>query len=415
MRKADGRGSGGGTELKSLAVSRLRQAALVFFGIFVFSSTFSIAISQISLGVTFILWVALCAVDRPSRPGWLPLALPFAAFTLVSIVSAVLSSDPADAFGNMKNYLLFVTVWLTASLAAGNRIREKVYGILLVSGSGSALYGIIIYFLGMGRGGLHRTPGTFSNEMTFGGIMMLLLSLFAAMSMAPGITRRLRISSSAAAVFSYAALVLTQTRSSWLAMAVSGIVFIAILRKRLVPVYLMVLVAIVFLAPEPYRDRISSIWDPDFRTNVQRIEMIEGGLSIFREHPVIGTGPVDLGEIYSSHMPPGAVYVHGHMHNIFLQVAVTLGAVGLAVFIWLLVSMFVILVRNLSLDLPPPARGLMAGSLGAMAGFIVNGLFEWNFGDAEVLTVMLIIVGLNAAMYRESRTGRSSAPLDPPT
>jgi O-antigen ligase len=140
--------------------------------------------------------------------------------------------------------------------------------------------------------------------------------------------------------------------------------------------------------------------------------MMKGGASIFREHPVTGTGPVDLGEIYRRHMPPGAEHVHGHMHNIFLHVAVTLGAPGLAAFVWLLTAMFVIVGRNLRLDLPPPERALAAGSLGALAGFIVNGLFDWNFGDAEVLTLMLIIVGLNAGLYRGRSSGSSSAPLD---
>jgi O-antigen ligase len=402
MRRADGR----------TAVFRLRQATLLFFGIFVFTSTFSIAANQTSLGITVLLWAALCLFDRSLRPGWLPLALPLAAFTAISIISSLLSGDPADAIGNMKNYILFVTVWLAASLAADRPVREKIYFVLLVSGTGSAVYGVVIYFLGMGRGSLGRTPGTFSNEMTFGGIMMLLLSLYAGVSVAPRIPRRLRIYSITAAAAASTALLLTQTRSSWLAIFVSGIAILAVLRRRWIPIYIAAVVAFVLLAPEAYRDRIKTIWDPQYRTNVQRINMIRGGTSIFMEHPVIGTGPVDLGDIYKEHMPPGAVHVHGHMHNIFLHVAVTLGAIGLAAFVWLLAAMFIIMGRNLRLDLPPPERALTAGSLGAMTGFIVNGLFDWNFGDAEVLTMMLIIIGLNAAMYRGCGGGVSTAPLD---
>ena len=394
-------------------VARLRLATLMFFGIFVFASTFSIAVSQISLSITVLLWTALCVLDPAFRPGQLVLALPLAAFTLVSIISSLLSGDPAAALGNLKNYLLFVIVWLTASLAAQGSVRRNVYGILLVSGTGSAVFGVVIYFLGMGRGSLDRTPGSFSNEMTFGGIMMLLLSLYSAVSIARGIPRRLRIFSIIAAAAASAALLLTQTRSSWLAMFVSVIVILAVLRRRWIPVYLVLVVAWVMLAPGAYRDRIATIWDHRFRTNVQRINLVKGGISIFREHPVIGTGPVDLGDIYREHMPPEAVHVHGHMHNIFLHVAVTLGTLGLLAFVWLLGAIFRIVGRNLRLDLPPPGRALTAGSLGAMTGFIVNGLFDWNFGDAEVLTMMLIIVGLNAAVYRERCAGLSAAPLDP--
>ena len=217
--------------------------------------------------------------------------------------------------------------------------------------------------------------------------------------------RKRQVMKAAAALSAAAALLLTQTRSSWVAMVVSAAVIISVMRRRWIPVYAAAVLAVVLLAPEPYRTRIRSIWNPLYRTNVQRLNMFRGGMSIFREHPLIGTGPVDLGDIYRQHMPPGAVHVHGHMHNIFLQVAVTLGAAGLAAFLWLLGSMFAVIGRTLRLDLPPPERGMAAGSLGAMAGFVVNGMFDWNFGDAEVLTMMLIIVGLSAAAWVERRAG----------
>jgi hypothetical protein len=391
------------------AVPALRRTALVFYGIFIFTSTFSIAANQTSLGITFLLWAALCLLDPKLWPGRLPLALPLAAFVLVSAVSALLCGDPVHAFGNMKNYLLFVTVWITASLAADSRVREKFYVVLLVSGAGSAIYGIALYLMGKGRGSLDRTPGTFSNEMTFGGIMMLLLSLFLSISLAPGISRRVRLPSIAVSTITLAALVLTQTRSSWLAAFASGIVVFSVLRRKWLPVFIGAVALAVLLGPSAYRERIKTIFDPGFRTNVQRINMLKGGISIFREHPVIGTGPVDLGEIYKEHMPPEAVHIHGHMHNIFLHVAVTVGSLGLAAFVWLLFSMFRMAGRILKLDLPPPDRALAAGSLGAMSGFVINGMFDWNFGDAEVLTVMLILTGACAAVFRE-RAGLDPRP-----
>jgi hypothetical protein len=59
--------------------------------------------------------------------------------------------------------------------------------------------------------------------------------------------------------------------------------------------------------------------------------------------------------------------------------------------------------RNLKLDLPPPERAWVVGSIGALAGFIVNGLFEWNFGDAEVVTLLYIVIGSNIAFQRMFR------------
>ena len=97
-------------------------------------------------------------------------------------------------------------------------------------------------------------------------------------------------------------------------------------------------------------------------------------------------------------MPPGAVHTHGHLHNMFLQVAATTGLVGLAAFCWLLVSFFRMIGANLRLDLPPPERAWVVGSIAALAGFVVNGLFEWNFGDAEVVTLLYVIIGANVAI-----------------
>jgi O-antigen ligase len=341
------------------------------------------------------------------------LAYALAAFTLVSILSALLCDDPPAALKNLRNYALFVTVFMMASLASDQAVLRRIRFVLLAAGAGSAAYGVAIYLLGMGRGSLGRTPGPFSNSMTFGGIMMLLLSLFAAMSIGRSIPRRLRIPSVAAAALCSAALLLTQTRSSWLAMVVSSVMIVAVLRRRWIPVLLAVFLACTFLMPRRYTERVRTIWDPNFRTNVQRINMIRGGLSIYWENPVFGAGPLDLGEIYRDHMPPGAVHVHGHMHNIFLQVAVTLGSVGLAAFLWLLASMLRIIVRACRAGLPPPEYAFSAGSLGAAAGFLVNGLFDWNFGDAEVLTMLLIIIGMNAAALGAAGSAREAPARDP--
>ncbi|MDD3643041.1 MAG: O-antigen ligase family protein, partial [Candidatus Krumholzibacteria bacterium] len=308
---------------------------------------------------------------------------------------------PAGAAWNLRNYLLFSVVWYTAACAADPAVRGRLYAVLAVSATGSALYGIARFALGRGEGTLGRTPGPFSTAMTYGGVMMLLLSVTAALAIAPGIGRRVRALSAAAATACAAALWFSFTRSSWVAMLASGTVILAVLRRRWIAPALALTAVGVLLLPAAQRQRVTSIWDPAYRTNVQRIEMIRGGISIFLEHPVFGTGPVDLGRIYRAHMPPGAVHVHGHMHNIFLHVAVTLGALGLAAFVWLLASIVRLAAGLLRRGLPPPERAWATGSLGAAAGFIVNGLFEWNFGDAEVLTLWLIVVGSCAALRRE--------------
>jgi O-antigen ligase len=369
-------------------------------GVVVFFSTFSIAGTQTALGAAAVLWAAFVLRGRLPAPRRTPLDLPILLFALACLISALASAEPVASLEGSKNLLLAGAIYLFAYGISTRAAGRRLFAVLLISGAASSLFGVAVFALGRGEGTLGRTPGTFSTAMTFGGITLVLSSLFAAVAAGAGIDRRARVAAGAAAVASLAALFFSFTRSSWLGMVVAGAVVLSLLRRRWLVPFAASLVLFAFLLPAPYRARVESIWNPAHRTNVQRVELARGGWSIFKEHPLLGVGTRDLAGLYREHMPPGTVHVHGHMHNIFLQVAVQTGVVGLAAFAYLLVSFFVLVAGNLKLDLPPPERAFAAGSLAALAGFVVNGLFEWNFGDAEVVTMIYVVVGANAALRR---------------
>ena len=60
-------------------------------------------------------------------------------------------------------------------------------------------------------------------------------------------------------------------------------------------------------------------------------------------------------------------------------------------------------------------RALVGGSIAAVAGFLVSGLFEYNFGDTEVLLVACALMALPFVIARdlsEQSEGASTAPSD---
>jgi len=373
-------------------------ALQIVLGAFVFCSTFSIAASQTALGLSILLWIFFLIRKEAPAPRRTMLDAPLALFIAACLVAALFSSKRIESLVSLKNLLLMSAIPTVAFLAASARLRSRLFAALLFSGAGSAVYGIAIYLMGKGEGALGRSPGSFSNAMTFGGILLILCSLFLAIALSPGLSGKLRIAVGFGAFAAFAALFFSFTRSSWVGTLVSVVVILAAVRRKLLVPFAAAVVIVVILLPAPYRERVESIWNPRFRTNVQRLELVRGGLSIFREHPVVGVGTMDLGEMYRKHMPPGAVHVHGHMHNDFLQLAVQTGVVGLAAFCALLASFFLLIARNLKLDLGPSDRAWVVSALGALAGFIVNGLFEWNFGDAEVVTLLYIVIAANLAI-----------------
>ncbi|MGD1049270.1 MAG: O-antigen ligase family protein [Candidatus Krumholzibacteriaceae bacterium] len=381
-------------------------ALQVILGAAVFCTTFTIAGSQTAFGLSIVLWIFFGLRGAAAAPRRTMLDVPLALFVAAVLAAALFSAERLESLSHLKNLLLITVVYIVAFLAGDPKLRRRLFALLLVSGAGSAIYGIVLYLLGRGRGTLGRTHGSFSTAMTFGGILLILSSLFLAQAVGSGASRRLRIASALAALAAVAALFYTFTRSSWVGAIVSVVVILALLRRRLLVPFAVCLVLFVVLLPGPYRARVASIWDPTYRTNVQRLELLRGGAAIFKEHPVIGVGTMDLADVYRDHMPPGAVYVHGHMHNDFVQIAVQMGIVGLAAFVVLLLSFFRLMARNLKLDLPPGERAFVVGSIAALAGFIVNGLFEWNFGDAEVVTLLYVIIGANLALALEHLRAR---------
>jgi O-antigen ligase len=125
---------------------------------------------------------------------------------------------------------------------------------------------------------------------------------------------------------------------------------------------------------------------------------------------VAGVGPGQIKHVYPSVATSEAMRRStSHLHNTPVQIAAERGLVGL--FLWL--GMFVaFLVRGTARlrGLPPGAAGdraLALGSLGAVVTFLVAGLFEYNFGDTEVLLVALALMALPFALGREPAPARA--------
>lgn len=386
------------------------RAPVVFMlGAFCFFSTFSIAGTQAALTLAVLLWMVLVLLRKITPPRPTALDLPVALFIAAALAAAFLSQHRLASLVNLKNLLLISIVYLFGWMLEAKREARACFTVLLVSAAASSIYGIVIFLTGRGEGTLGRTPGPFSTAMTFGGVLLVLCSLFLAVGIGEGLSRRVRIAVLFAAFLAAVALFFSFTRSSWIGMLASGVTIVSIMRRRLLVLVAVLVIVAVLVLPPPYRARITSIWDPDYRTNVQRFEMLRGGWEICKDHPWFGVGTMDLADTYRRYMPPGAVHVHGHLHNIFLQVAATMGVVGLLAFCYLMYAFFRLMIGNLRRPLDHPERAWVVGSLGASVGFIVNGLFEWNFGDAEVVMLLYMVVGINLALsMREDRFGGPS-------
>jgi len=143
--------------------------------------------------------------------------------------------------------------------------------------------------------------------------------------------------------------------------------------------------------------RARSLFDPHDPTAVQRFYLWGSGVEIFRDHPIIGIGPGMVSRVLPRYAHPESLYPRaGHVHNTPLQIAVERGILGLGAWLWLWIA-FAGRTLDLWRRLPRTAereRRLLTGSMAAVAGFLTAGLFEYNFGDSEVVMLVYLIMAL---------------------
>jgi len=151
------------------------------------------------------------------------------------------------------------------------------------------------------------------------------------------------------------------------------------------------------LAPPAVRSRVLSIVDLQDHSNRDRIYMVYSGCKIFQDRPWTGVGSNNIAKVIagneSRYRHPLAEKVNPHLHNNFLQILAERGIFALASFI--LACFFIIwqLARLLKAR-SGEWRAITAGVLFAFVGFLVAGLFEYNFGDSEIKFILFYFLSL---------------------
>jgi len=237
--------------------------------------------------------------------------------------------------------------------------------------------------------------------MTLGGVLVVALTSMLPVIAAAG---RRGIAIAVPWATSAVALALTLVRGAWLGFGAGILVALAGVRRRWIAVAAVAVVAAFLVAVPRVRERAETIGDPADATTRERLAMADAGLRMLREHPLTGVGIGGVKRLYPVYAPPQAVRRHtSHLHNTPLQIAVERGLVGLALWLWIFGAFFVRAGRMLRRGpaIGAADRALVIGALAAVTSFLVGGLFEYNFGDTEVLLVTLAVMALPFIVERD--------------
>ena len=381
---------------------------LAFLGVFALSSAFSIALTQIGYFAALTVWAGKMIARREWEVPRTPLDPFFLWYAAAEVLAMIFAEDRLYALLYLQRRLLLIPiVYIVANSTREEHANKRILALLAGSAVGVALYSfgpLVMHLADFLQ--FRRRLGEFQIYMTAGGISMMALLVMIPFVLHKATPRRVRLWAAAAIVPVLVSLVFTFTRSSWLGF-LTGILVIGSKRTRKILYAALVLMALVyaFATPELREQRLHALVDPSHPANASRLHMWQVGWRAFLDHPVTGIGDVGIETIWGRYADP-AWGTEGHLHNNVMMWLVTLGIagaaglIGLFILAWVVVSRFERQVRG-----EWYAGSLGVGVLAAMAGFHVNGLFEWNFGDTEIIMILWALIGLVLG----ARAGRAGA------
>jgi O-antigen ligase len=373
-----------------------RVTAALLLG-FVAALQVSIALAQTLLWLMLICWVVLRVQERtpPTAPRFF---LPLLGYAALTLVSSVLSIDPAASLIDSRQLLLFAIVPAVYDVARGER-ASTVIDVILSVGAASAVLGIIQYgvfhYDNLGR----RPEGLLTHYMTYSGTLMLVICAAVARLI---FGSRDRIWPALVMPAIVVALALTFTRNAWIGACIATGLLLLLKDFRLAGLLPVIVAVLVVLAPDGLVTRLNSTFNAQDPANVDRFAMLEIGARIVRDHPLAGIGPNMIPRVYAQYRPDYAVNkTNPHLHNVPMQIAAERGLPAAAVWFWfigaLTVALFKIFRRTAA---DSRERVLAATALAAIVAMFVAGLFEYNFGDSEFLMLFLVLITLPFAAAR---------------
>jgi O-antigen ligase len=381
----------------------------------------SITLSEATLVVLAFVLVLGPRTARP-RASW-PLIGPMLAFALWTLVTVLASARPGESFMASRGLLTLLAFYVVLHALPDARAAARFANGLLIAVAIVAVLSIVQVGFCPAEGTVDsssavrllmrkcaRARGFFSIYMTLAGVLSLVLvSTLPRVALGrPGTAWTLP-----AWLAGLLALGLTSVRGAWLGFA-AGVAGAALgLRRRWLVLAALVLVLVGALVVEPgLLRRLKTVGDIADDTTRDRLAMLDAGLRLAIAHPLTGIGPGQVKNVYPTVASAEALRRStSHLHNTPLQIVVERGLPGLAAWLAIWVGFFGAAWRVFR-RIPPADEescALVLGSMAAIAAFLAAGLFEYNFGDTEVLLVALAVMALPFVVERDLAVGATSS------
>ncbi len=382
-----------GQKLSGAFWDRLGQFFLYIMAFFI---PFSIAGEESAYALTALVWLILWAKNRRVPAQKSGLEWPLLALILILVLASVFSQRSAESFYNLRKLFFIPAIYIVPAFVRTEKRLWRTVHLMLVLAVLTAVYGIGKHLITHSL----KVIATQSTTMTWGALSVFFVLFWTGLLVfIPA--RRWKLVYAVGLVLQFVAQVFSYVRGSYLGV-LTGLLILGWMKSKKLILYLFVLLVIFYgLFPGSIQQRVRSITDLRVHSTRVRLTQWRDAVIILKHYPILGVGWIDLNTIHRQYAPPGAdlnddAYKIGHFHNNFVMMAMVGGVLGLAAFVWLFVQILVVLYQRYT-AIPEKEtflKAIVLIALAAVSGFLVNGVFDWLFGDEEVFILLFFTIGL---------------------
>jgi len=393
----------------------LNKAIVILLVTQIITVNLSIAISSIAFGIWIGLWLIQLIMDKKLNYDIrlfreIKLINIFVIlYIFFEIFSRFFAVYPDGAFLNLKRLLLFLIFYVSIIKILDLKTLYKILIINICALSLISVYELIRYSLKFGQL-INQMPFSeiridyFNYPLTIGEIKMLsFFSVFPLLFIKEKIIfERKYLVLILLPVF--ISMILTQSRNVFLALFICFIIYGIIANRKFLITFIIIIILSAILLPSAMTSRISSIADINHSSNSARISMWKVGLQMFVDHPFTGIADSHIKEIYETYKTPETSAEGVHLHSNFIMILATTGIFGFISYIGMFLIIFLKQIKYYRNTGNPINKMLMLGSILVMISFHISGIFEWSFGDHEVMTVFFFLIAVPFVIFKYDKT-----------
>lgn len=366
--------------------------------------------------------VGLIAALRRREFPFPTIVRPLALFSLIVMLGIWLGEAPSELkrydLSRIRFFVVFLGIYLSLRFYFPG--YRRIINILAVTTALVGIYGAIQHFIPLdlvrpeGKKAIQYavetlkvgplTNGTFNHHLTFSNIYLFYALLFLSIGLyVPKMRWALALGG-----LLFVDVLWTQSRAAWISAPVVLVALVVPKGKRVVVAVVSGFILFALFAysvDAGLRERLARtrLSSPSEHSLLDRTRLWHLQIDLFKQNPLIGVGWNNnerrCTEEMQARYPDIKNIFCGHAHSLFFQILATTGLFGLLAFVWLWVSVVHATWqgyrRHPEGTLP---KAMALGVLVGWLGFFLQGMTQWNFGDAEVLHNVIFFWALAAVL-----------------